>query len=202
MTFNIGEFKATLNRYGGVLRSNKFVVRMTPPPFIRDAGVSRDLEYFAEQATLPGVNLSSHDVRRYGYGPIEKRPIGHTFTDLSVTFIADGRGEMHRFFYNWLNFISPYNFDTSNSLYLMDYKIRYVTSLDIVTLNEAGVSSINSPGRVSDERGAFRSTAVTVREAFPISLSDVQLNWSEMNNHARFTVQFAYVDWSYTRPAT
>lgn len=182
MSFHIGEFKAGLRRHGNPLRSNKFEVRILRPPVLpRNNLLYEDLQFFAEQATLPGVNLSTHDVRRFGYGPIEKRPIGHTFTDLSVTFIADADGDMHRLFYNWISAISPYDYElSSQNLYLIRYKDEYATNIRIRAYKDNNIPS----------------TTIYVREAFPISLSDIQVNWSEMSNHARFTVQFAYVDWS------
>jgi len=185
MSFNINEFTSKLTQYGGVQRSNKFKVFITPPNGLNSeaANIFYDIPFFAEQTTLPGVNLSNHDVRRYGYGPIEKRPIGHTFTDLSITFIADGMGKMHFAFKEWISLISP--FDTKDGLgrnYLFQYKDSYKTDFQVLTYVE--------------KEQTDPTIELTLMQAFPLSLSDSQLAWSDSNNYSRFTVQFAYVDWN------
>jgi hypothetical protein len=181
--FNIAEFKTRLDGTGGVLRNNKFRIRFLPPRTMLREGYFRELEYLAESVSLPGVNMSSHDVRRYGYGPIEKRPIGHTFTDVNVTFIADGNGDVHRIMTNWLQTIGRFDMRSGiaseNLPFQLQYKIEYVTDLHVQVFTEDGEPSID----------------VVLREAFPISLSDAQFSWNDLNNYARFTMQFAYNDW-------
>lgn len=213
--FNIDTFKSVLNQHGGPLRSNKFRIRFLPPPALNNNGqFFEHLEYFAEQATLPGVNLSSHDVRRYGYGPIEKRVIGHTFTDFNISFMGDGHGDVHRIMYQWLESISSFdarlggdlggNFSGPNQTvlppYLIRYKNEYVTDLHVQMFSE------ESEGDQDESTGEYKNVQpkapvidLVLREAFPMSIADSQLSWADLNNNAKFTVQFAYVDWHLER---
>lgn len=196
--FNIAEFNSVIAQNGGPLRSNKFRVRFLPPAVLgNQIEAFRHLEYMAEQAALPGVNLSTHEVRRYGYGPIEKRPLNTTFTDANFTFIADGNADIHRLFYNWIEAISPFNMSEGigPSTYLLQYKQTYVTDLHVQVFNGKGSTTdedadgneiVTPPEPVID---------LVLREAFPVSLADNQFTWSEMNNYAKFSVQFAYHDW-------
>lgn len=187
MAFNIEEFKSVIDKNNGILRTNKFLVQFPPPPIlIDDSSMFRDLEYFAEQITLPGVNLSAHDVRRYGYGPIEKRPISHSFTDLSVMFILDGNSNIHRLMHKWISAISPFDMrdgiaQNNAGPYLLNYRNEYITDLNITVFNEQGDDT--------------ESIKLIIREAFPMAIADGQFNWSEFNNHARMTVQFSFIDW-------
>lgn len=190
MAFDIDNFKATVKTYGGLQKTNKYKVRFLPPPIMMpQMQVFRDLEFFAEQASIPGVNFEVHATNRYGYGPIEKRVNGHVFTDFVVVFLGDGNSSVHKAMYDWISAISPFDMEqgiTSEIPFLLEYKDKYVTDLHVMTYNDKG-NEINGE--------YVPNLAITIREAFPIGISDVGLAWGDHNNHARFTVHFAYADW-------
>lgn len=207
MPFNIQTFKSVLNGNDGILRNNYFEVVFLPPPILNgsfEGAMFQELSFYAEQVGIPGVNLSSHDVRRYGYGPIEKRPIGHTFTDCNMTFIHDAKTRGYDVFYKWIMAVSPFNMsngiDTPVSTtgsqnrppFLMNYKSDYITDLQIRIFNGQGKYG-DTPVETSESQEPIM--VVILKEAFPISLADQQFAWSEMNNYARYTIQFAYHDW-------
>lgn len=193
MAFNIANFKSTVNHYGGFQKTNKYKVQFLPPPIMMpQMAVFRDLEYFAEQALLPGVNFETHDVRRYGYGPMEKRPTGHVFNDFVVVFTGDGYSKVHKAMYEWLSAISPFDMSlgiTTDRPYLVAYKDTYVTDLHVKTFNEKGFEQNTLDTEYEP------NLDIVLREAFPIAISDVGLGWSDHNNYVKFTVHFAYTDW-------
>ena len=43
-----------------------------------------------------------------------------------------------------------------------------------------------------------QTNAIILKEAFPISLSDVSLSWSENNKLYEFSVRFAFKEWFYS----
>ena len=187
--FNIEDFKAAIKAHKGLQKSNKYVMQFFPPIGLQNStNVFRDLEMFADQIILPGVSLETGQVRRYGYGPTEKRPIGHTFNDLQVSIILTGEGDTYTVFKDWISLIMPFNMSSGigsnieGKPYLITYKNEYITDLRIQLLNENS-NQENIP------------ISLIVREAFPIGISDLPLAWGDLNNVARITIHFCYTDW-------
>lgn len=179
------------------MRTNHFMVQIVPPPSIQ---MSANLEYKAEQVSLPGVNFALHDVRRYGYGPIEKRPTSHTFNDLQVIFYTDGDMDNYRFFQQWLSQVASFDMrsgiTTAGAPYLLNYKSSYVTDINIRMFNSRGTAlRVRDPDDAAIAQAGPPALSVMIREAFPVTMTDTQLNWSDNNSIMRFQVSFAYSDW-------
>jgi len=190
MSFNINNFKSEINRRNGPMRTNKFKVTMTAPVglFLQDAvsGVSRSLEFWCESVNLPGYIIGSHDVRRWTFGPVEKRALTPSFTDLQCTFINDNKSSIWGFFQSWQQLILPHErqngINTSRRgafAYELDYKTNYATDIVIEVFKETGVRTIK----------------VTCLEAFPAQIPDTPFSWADTNNVMRFPVVFHYLDW-------
>lgn len=185
--FDIDEFKSTINHHDGLLRNNKFMVTLLPPPILQtNSDMFRDMSFFAEHVNLPGVSLNTGDVRRYGYGPVEKRPYSHNFTDLNTTYLLSGNADTYNLMQRWISAIAPFNMNNGindgTGPYLLHYKNEYVTDIRIKLFTDKGEVD-NSP------------LELIVREAFPVNIADLDLIWQSTNEHARFTVTFSYVDW-------
>jgi hypothetical protein len=194
--FNIDNFKASINGFGGILRNNKFLVVIPTPQVlltpVNRANVNRTLEYWCESVNFPGYMLASHDVRRYTYGPIEKRPFSPNFTQLQCLFMNDNENNVWNFFHEWTDAILPHN--TSDSInttnqrgmapYEIEYKINYLTDIHIYVYDETGKERIH----------------IVCKEAFPSSIVEVPLSWADTNNNFRFQVSFEYQDW-YLEPS-
>lgn len=193
--FNIEGFKSTVNRRGGFMRNNRFL--MTFPTPLRMIGrenaqfVNQDIEFWGESVTLPGYQLMTHDIRRWTIGPAEKRPFAPNFTPLQCTFLVDNKGDIIRFFQDWMQCIIPHDtemgMNSTSSFngmpYELKYKMDYITELNIYTFTETGKPIQN----------------VICKEAFPSSIVDIPLSWGDTNNLVRLQVTFDYLDW-FTRP--
>lgn len=186
--FNINEFKSEVSARNGIMRKNKFLVTFpTPPVLLGLQNTNRSIEYWCEAVNFPGYMLGSHDVRRWTYGPVEKRPLTPTFLPLSCTFMNDSDNDVMSFFDAWMQSIIPHN--TSQGIntiqpnngslaYEIEYKSRYVTDINIFVYDVSGKLTTN----------------IVCREAFPIQLVDVPLNWSDRDIF-RFQINFQYLDW-------
>lgn len=195
--FNISNFIAGVSK-NGIMRNNKFLVRMTyPAGFVGRSDLInsiRNLEFWCDSAVIPGVSMQTTQIRRYGYGVAEKRPVTPAFNNVSLTFISDGKGEMHKYFHNWMMSINNYNLsdgDLSNykssrsggRTYELAYKDSYVSNITISVFDETQKEIVK----------------VILRDAFPTDLGDIQLNWNDTNDFARIPVSFAYTDWYYDK---
>jgi len=202
-SFNIAEFKGNISS-GGILQNNKFVVFIPIPPFIfqtffNDIGnalfnvtSSYNFLYRAEQASIPGISIQTQDVRRMGMGVAEKMPYNVAFQDTSISFLADSKGDIHRFFYSWLSNIanfkqsalgtiaSAFGFGSSGPSYEVDYKSNYATDIYIF---------------VFDNVGNMVKT-ITLYDAYPVSLSETPLDWSSTNTAMKINVGITFKQWS------
>ena len=134
----------------------------------------RDLVFRCENANLPGRSLATADQRIYG--PIEKHPYLSTYNDIDLTFIVSDTMNEKFLFDDWIEYINPKN--TNN----FRYREQYQTTL---TINQYDVND-------------FPSYTVELYEAFPISINQMDLDWSN-NGYHRITVTFAYTSWKNSR---
>jgi hypothetical protein len=190
--FNIDNFISSINA-NSVMRNNKFLVRIPTPngfgaqKILNETG--KYLELWCDSANLPSAMLGSESVRRYGYGHEEKRPTTIQVNDMNLTFISDGRAAIWTFFQQWIRLI--YNYDMSSGLLKsngvttnmnamdLSYKSDYAVDIELFVFTETGQQLLS----------------VILREAYPMSLGDVQLNWSDTNNIAKIPVSFTFFDW-------
>lgn len=190
--FNIETFNAFL-RDTGVLKSSKFLVRFTIPPglfgLVGVASTMQRLEFYCSDAKLPGIQLQTHDISRYGYGVRERKPGNPTYQEIPFGFIGDGDGSIWRFFQMWLSMIN--NTDMRSGIlkpgvtasqhepFEVSYKYEYAVDMDIIAYDEVGTEKIH----------------ITLREAFPFALGSIDLSWSAHNQVMVIPVAFAYTDW-------
>ena len=170
MAGSISEFKSSFST--DLARPNKFDVHIAVPLtlFFGDYVNARNLTYRCENAQLPGRTLATTD--RKTYGPIEKLPYLSTYNDLDLTFIVDDDMSQKKFFDSWLDMVNPKS--TNN----FGFKNEYATSI-----------IINQYDNMNDI-----SYSVLLRDAFPISMNQLDLDWST-DGHHKLVVTFAYTDW-------
>jgi len=184
MAFNINEFKAIALRTG-LLRSNKFMVRVMPPRGTNSpvGNNSRFLEFFCDSVYLPGIQIASSQNLRYGYGALEKMPVLPTYGDAFMTFYVDSGGDVWNFFKTWMNSIIPPEFDGisgNRNEYEVEYKQNYESQVIVYVFDQSGKPTIE----------------ITLHKAWPIFLGNIQLNWGDNNQLMRLPVAFTYRDWS------
>ena len=187
---NIRDFKSENGARGGLMRNNRFLVTFaTPITLIGNpiAGINRTIEYWCEGASIPDYIMGTSDVRRWSYGPSEKRPFMPNFTQLVLTFQSDSAGQVYSFFDAWMQSILPHN--TRNGLnqtfingrqpYELEYKQNYVTDLHLFVFDIAGDVTFD----------------FVFKEAFPSAMPPIPLNWGDNNSITRFQVAIDFVDW-------
>jgi len=179
----------------GVLRDNLFATSISLPNYLTAAQrsvkgvvVSDDLMLYAQAVNLPGVNIATGETRRYGFGPGIRYARDVSFNDVAVTFIGDGAGAILKIFTDWMNGIVKFDeyLSPSNSLsdppFFFRYKKDYVAKKFFITVfNES-----------RDEVAVYY-----LEDAFPTSISDINLNWGSTNQLASFTVNFTYTRWTH-----
>jgi hypothetical protein len=183
--FNIARFSAHI-KDKGTLQTNKFMVRILRPPAVvgKNQSIDASIEYRANSVKVPGVSLDLQNVSRYGLGPQQKFPTNVNFTDIDINFVDMTDNAMWKYFASWMNSIFDYTGSggqKAQASYGVEYKKYYETDISI--------NIFNNDGRLTN--------IIVLKEAFPISLSDVSLSWSENNRLYEFNVRFAFKEWYY-----
>ncbi len=209
MAFDIAQFNINLGNVGGLLRNNKYIVNINPPPILTSnvptmSSVINNLgqiEFLCDSTSLPAAALITNDIRRYGYGPIEKKPLNILFTDIDMSFMMDGQIGIYNIIYQWINIISNFKWTTNedggggittatgflnsnNSPYELAYKNEYATTMQIGVYDARGRSTPN--------------IAINLRDAYPTFLGDIPLNWASTDPYIRVPVTFTFFDWYIT----
>ena len=177
-------------RQSGVGRTNYFDVTITPPPIFRgrqrqesSMDLSR-LSLYADGVSLPGLNIQTDSIKRYGIGPVENVPYSSQYNDITINFIADGKGEIYKFFYNWMQGIIPTDqyipggtlSATGLAPYEVEFKDRYSTTITIQTWNEQDNAILT----------------YELYDAFPKTMPDIQMSWKDSDGYMQFGITFSY----------
>jgi hypothetical protein len=169
MAGSISDFKSSFSE---LARPSRFDVSIPVPlTLILYVSSARSLTYRCENAQLPGRTFGVAE-QKFGSNPVEKYPNMTTYNDIDLTFIIDDDMNQKVFFDAWLNFINP------NYNYNFRYKGDYATT---ITINQYDVTN-------------SLSYSVDLIDAFPISMNQMDLDWSSDGNH-KLNVTFAYTQW-------
>jgi hypothetical protein len=171
MAGSINDFKSSFTR--DLARPSRFDVNIAAPlimiPYLGDA---KNLTYRCESAQLPGRTFATAE-QKIGSNPVEKYPYLTTYNDIDLTFIVGDDMKEKVFFDNWLELINP------SLTFNYQYKSNYAT---VITVNQYDVTN-------------QLSYTVDLFDAYPISVNQLDLDWSSEGNH-KLVVTFAYTRWS------
>jgi hypothetical protein len=182
MSFKINDFITHFSEEKEFAKTDKFEVRISIPPGLFSGGVSRIVDsYFldtqfltlsCEAAEFPGMDVTPIEFRHYGF--IQRIPHHLNFPPVNLTFYATGNMKEKKFFDYWVNSMIPLQ---TGLIYYQDEK-QYTSKVDIYQYDSASTVVY----------------AISLQDAFPISVGNLSLNWGEDNAH-RFQVTFAYKRW-------
>jgi hypothetical protein len=190
--FNIEQFKAYVGK-NDVLSNNRFLARFYLPIGLQGidndaAKTSRQLEYWGENIIFPGISLNVHLHNRYGYGMFEKKPDKAIVQDMRAVFLGDGQGAIWSFFNQWVKLVA--NHDLRSGIdgqtgvrgvkpYILSYKNEYAVNIEIQVFDKYGDVQLH----------------LMLRDAYPISIGDLPLDWNDNNTVMRIPVFFTFMDY-------
>jgi hypothetical protein len=194
--FNISTFASSVHK-NGIMRPSKFLVRIPYPrgmvEHVSLKETARYLELWCDSSNIPSIALATNDIHRYGYGNLEKKPYLALNNDINMTFISDGNATIWTFFQQWIRMIINYDMrngiqgESRNNGVLADqkpfelaYKNEYVSDIELIVFND----QTNKP-----------SLEIVLREAYPIFVGDMPLNWADTSSIMRVPVSFTVYDW-------
>ena len=201
-TFNINSFRSEVIN-NDILPSHSYLV--TFAPFRAGYDENKLLTSFViekrntlmmrcESIILPTPSLlEEENIRRYGYGPVEKVPYGVQFSDVSMTWLVDSNSEIIEFMHRWMNTIVMHDSPNANMAQssekrpgLEGYRPFEVGYKDAYTNPVVRVYVYNRQQQVVTEYELF--------DVFPMNIQSMNLAWSDENQMQKLTVNFAYTN--------
>lgn len=179
MTFKIDNIKSIMAKYG-LARNNHFAVYIMPPASISNP-IINDLPFLTDSVNLPTMSLVTEDVRHRGYGHMEKRPVGSTFEDVSMTILGDSGGHAFKLFEEWQMLIQNYSGErgsTNSGLRneFFNYPSDYWGTVEIYLYD------ITSK----------KYQSYTLHKAYPVTFASQQLSWEANDTVMKLAVGFSY----------
>ena len=196
MPFNVDNFIGSLSKYG-TLQTNKFEVEIPLPEFLKSPASAnpppQDLLHMrAERVRLPGIVLDTIESRRYGIGPLQRSATNVRFEPIDISFIETFDSKVYKIFNDWIR-VCMFDFSgTGNGTsilptFLAEYKDSYRVDITIHVYNNGGTNPNNPSAGLNTP-----VKKIKLIEAFPISIGDNDLSWSDTNILYKVNVTFAY----------
>jgi len=199
MAFNINQFKAQMNQRGGPARGNLFEVIIAPVSggTVDNEGnkmQSQTLSFFCKNAQIPSItyNTSSYSA----VGQLDKQfTTGVTSAPLNLIFMVDSDHEILNHFHQWMQKIVNHgsgsgSFDEVDGRlpYELGYKDEYATDIII--------------RHYSTESTDDKYYEVTLYNAYPNAVGDLDLAWEENDSYLTLPVGFSYDNIKYSGAKT
>lgn len=170
MAADITQYLASIK--SDIARPSRFEVSIPVPlKLLNYRNMNQQLTLRCEAAQLPSITLATTE--RKIYGPVEKQPIKSTFNDAMFVFFLSGDMSEKYFFDAWIQLINP------QSTYNLNYKSDYAVPVTITQYDVQGKQTYS----------------ITLTDAFPISVNQLDLDWSNETMFHKMYVDFAYHDW-------
>lgn len=203
-TFNINSFRSEVIN-NDVLPSHSYLVTFSPfrAGYTENTPLSKfviekrnTLMMRCESIILPTPSLlEEENIRRYGYGPVEKVPYGVQFSDVSMTWLVDSNSEIIDFMHQWMNTIVMHDAPNANMSQTPSSEKR--DSLSNYRPFEVGYKDgyTNPTVRVYVYNRQLQTvTEYEMFDVFPMNIQSINLAWADENNVQRLTVNFAYTN--------
>lgn len=185
---------------GGVSRPTLYRVQFYPPRSSGFTGASSILtlndysQYLVKDCVLPGSTIVTSSVKGQNkIGVFYEQPIGVTYDEtLTLTFIERSDYFVHRFFMNWLEYVTPgFKQSTGGSTNIhVGYYDEFTTKLEIYKM-ELGKKS-NPTRRNGLENTLVDKVKYIIHGVYPIDVNTIPLSSEAMDSYIATTVQFQY----------
>ena len=178
-SFSPDKIKQLLYHHGGVAYNNKYMVTINKPPAFELPGgiqMREHLSMLCDTVSLPTKSLATYE--KQIYGPVKAMPYRMTFTEASMSFIMTDSMREKKYFDEWQNKIVDQK--TGNIGFFDDY----ICDITIQKFSRNAVDFTDTP-----------TYEVTLFEAWPSIVSEVQLSHSGGTEAMKLPVTFQFKKW-------
>lgn len=210
MAFNINEFKAAIERRGGLARPNLFMVEFFSPRTDnliwnnQDFG-NQDIKFFCQNVTFPGLNVNVFDYRPNNIDVPQSIPISIDKQQLECVFMVDDSFKVLNYLHAWFRQIVNFTTNgvegaalalpgtestTSQQFpYELGYKKDYSQMMQITMFSRSpGTAFESEPGVIRYDGGYV----CRIYDVYPVQIGSVNLEWAANDNYTTVPVAFSY----------
>jgi hypothetical protein len=209
MARGISEFKSRLAKGGA--RPNLFLVRLNFPttlsnivdidPIDSSTDLTGQAEFLVKTAQLPASTIGVIDVPFRGR--MLKVAGDRTFEPWSVTVINDGAFRLRKAFETWSRGVNALTENVSQLGYGSGDPISYCVDMTVFQLSRDNQTPSKTPVNMNSlgEDGMEVVRAYKFFDAWPSSLSAIDLSYESNDQVEEFTVEFQYNYYEVTTPS-
>lgn len=168
---SIETLKSLVSKAGGYARSNRFELNIGPSKS-SNAVLNEAATFLCESVSLPGKDITTFEYSFNAMRNTVKYANGYTLPDITCTFNLTNDYRAKKFFDSWLKLI------VSNE-YTVRYAPDYERPVTITQLNQRNE----------------RIYGVELLNAFPISVSSIDLSNATTDDISKFSVTLTYIDY-------
>lgn len=183
--FNLTEFRAKIEKYGGPALTSLFVVEFSSAT--SDWMDSSDLRFFCQGVSIPGINFELMTTKPHSVGMPQHLPVGITNTGTNAIFMLDSNHSVLAFFHDWMSAI--YNYDTSKGLMASSSRKSDQMPFELGYRNDYALNMRIRHFSTADPTAYYECILYNV---YPTEVSPIQLAWESNNQVATLAVNFAY----------
>lgn len=170
MPKHIDNLLASVNKHKGYAHPNRFSIEF--PDIAAIAGdKGREFEFFCESTSIPGRQILTNDYTGRARQSI-KKPNGYQNEDVSFIFNLTNDYFIRDVFDKWTNLV------VNRETYEVGYKQEYCTKVLIHQLDEEDT----------------RVYTVELRDAYPVTVQNIDLNSTTESAIQKFNVTMTYTD--------
>lgn len=188
---SIDDLKATIGKRGGIAKTNRFAIFMSPPDSsllninIQDIGVSlisgtfnakslvndpRDIGLLCESCSIPGRQIQT--MEHSHFRNTVKVPNNYINEDITFTFLLTNDYYMKKMFDKWSELI------IDPESYKLNYNAEYQRDITIQQLNEKNIPVYG----------------IKLKNAYPIGVQSIELSNTGENSIQKLSVTMTYED--------
>jgi hypothetical protein len=208
MARGISEFKSRLAKGGA--RPNLFLVRLNFPTTLSNIAdidqidsaseLTGQAEFLVKTAQLPASTVGVIDVPFRGR--MLKVAGDRTFEPWSVTVVNDGAFRLRKAFETWSRGVNALTENVSQLGYGSGDPISYCVDMTVFQLSRDNQTPSKTPANMNSlgEDGMEVVRAYKFFDAWPSSLSAIDLSYESNDQIEEFTVEFQYNYYEVTNP--
>ena len=198
MVFSIDQFRAALDRQGGLARINVFEVVFsatgTSQAWNTPEFNNGDLKFFCQTVTFPGVSVDVFDYRPNNIEVAQSMPYAIGHQQLECVFMVDDRHKVMNYFHQWMRRISNYASPVGDQnpltqpknqfSYELGYKSDYAQSMSITMYSRSPVY----------ENGVSQTNGYLCRltDVYPVQVGSLTLSWNANDEYGTLPVSLSY----------
>lgn len=191
MAFNLTEFKAQMDWFGGPARGALFEVQIVNFPGVKSRANSRDLVFFCKNATIPGMIFNG-----VTYEPVAQMrkimPMTWNPEPVQTIFLLDSDHQVLSFFHSWAQNIINYSTAAGSFSEVggkLPFEIGYKDEYAATVIIRQYSTNYHKSGQYYE---------VVLKNAFPMMIGDVDLSWENNDQFSVLPVSFQYDEIQYT----